>query len=55
MLKFGTKTDALLGVQSERRELLAPFSWRIAQPFDSDAPRQPAFDRGSNEVRREES
>jgi hypothetical protein len=44
----------LLRVQSERLELSVPFGWRIAQPFDSDASRQPAFDRCSNEVRREE-
>jgi hypothetical protein len=42
-------------VQSEGFELPAPFGWRIAQPFDSDASRQPAFDRCSNEVRCEES
>ena len=33
----------------------APFGRRIAQPFDANAASQPAFDRCSNEVRREES
>jgi hypothetical protein len=35
----------LLRVQSERLELPAPFGWRIAQPFDADASRQPTLDR----------
>ena len=45
---------SLLRVQSERLELPAPFGWRLAQPFDSDASRQPSIDRCSNEVRCEE-
>jgi hypothetical protein len=32
-----------LGIQSKGLELPAPFGWRIAQPFDSDAARQPTF------------
>jgi hypothetical protein len=45
----------LLRDQSERLELPAPFSRRIAQPFDPNTARQPTFDRCSNEVRCEKS
>jgi hypothetical protein len=44
-----------LRVQSERLELPAPFGWRIAQPLDSDASRQAAFNRCPNEARCEEN
>jgi hypothetical protein len=44
----------LLRVQSKGLELPAPFCWRIAQPFNSDATRQPTFDRRPNEIWREE-
>jgi hypothetical protein len=60
MAVWGTKNAVrgeprLLRVQSERLELPAPFGWRIAQPFDADASRQPTFNGCSNEVRCEES
>src|SRR6202171_3338020 len=39
---------------TERLELPAPFGWRIAQPFNSNAAWQTTFDRGPHEVWREE-
>jgi hypothetical protein len=47
---LGAKADGLLGVQSERFELLAPLCRSIAKSLDSNAAWQPAFDRCSNEV-----
>jgi hypothetical protein len=48
------KPGLIIGVQSERLELLSPFGWGIAQTFDPDASRQPTFDRCPNQVRCEE-
>jgi hypothetical protein len=33
----------LFGIESERLELLAPFSWQIAEPLDADAAGQATF------------
>jgi hypothetical protein len=44
----------LLRVQSKGFELPAPFCRRTAQPFNSDATRQPTFDRRPNKTWREE-
>ena len=44
----------LLRIQSEGFELSAPFRGSVAEPRDTDAARQTTFDRGFDEVRREE-
>ena len=41
-------------IESERFELPAPFSRRIAEPLDADAARQTAFHGGFDEIRSEE-
>src|SRR5260370_3482223 len=41
-------SENLLGIQSERFELSAPFRANVAEPLDTNAARQTTFDRGSD-------
>jgi hypothetical protein len=40
----------LFRIESERRELLAPLSWRIAESLDADAAGQAAFYRCLDQI-----